>query len=705
MSTARFYPGHSQLNVLDRENRSSYSLLLEAYDGGSPPRSTQMTLDVSIQDINDNAPSFNQSRYHTLISENLKPGSSILQVFASDADEGDNGDVIYEINRRQSDPEQYFTIDARTGVIKLNKGLDYEMRKVHELVVQARDKAVHPEVTTAFVTIHVRDYNDNQPTMTIIFLSEDGSPQISEGAQPGQYVARISVSDPDYGEYSNVNVTLEGGDGKFALTTKDNIIYLICVDQLLDREERDSYDLRVTATDSGTPPLRAESAFVLQVMDVNDNPPLFDQQEYKQSIPEVVYPGSFVLQALDGDGVGPNSQVRYALLHLEPPGAPFQLDGRSGQLSLRQGLDREAAAAFLLVVEATDQARNVSQRRSAAVTARVFVTDENDNAPVFLSPATVSVMEDQPTGFVALHVVAQDSDLGENGRNDHAPLLERESCSIEVPENQSRVALYTLRATDPDGGENGRLDATMSVTVQVLDLNDNAPSFAQASYTVEVPEDLPVGALVLQLAAEDPDEGTNGQVSYYLGNESLGMFQVEPQSGRLRSAQALDRERQPSYSFLAMAVDAAPWEPRSAAVRVTVVVRDVNDHVPAFLHSPLTVNLSRHTPLKQVVATMRAEDRDAGANASILYRFASPSSAFAINSYTGDIQLLQPLGALSQRQRTLFVLAMDLGQPALSSTGVVVIHMQEEPYRGLRFPRSTRDVALAENAAPGTHGQ
>ncbi|XP_036247619.1 protocadherin-16 [Molothrus ater] len=1857
-------------NILDRENRSSYSLLLEAYDGGSPPRSTQMTLDVSIQDINDNAPSFNQSRYHTLISENLKPGSSILQVFASDADEGDNGDVIYEINRRQSDPDQYFTIDARTGVIKLNKGLDYEVRKVHELVVQARDKAVHPEVTTAFVTIHVRDYNDNQPTMTIIFLSEDGSPQISEGAQPGQYVARISVSDPDYGEYSNVNVTLEGGDGKFALTTKDNIIYLICVDQLLDREERDSYDLRVTATDSGTPPLRAESAFVLQVMDVNDNPPLFDQQEYKQSIPEVVYPGSFVLQvtardkdqgpngevrysilhgrdthsswftidpatgiittaapldyekdpqpqltvlatdrgtpalsssavvyvalqdvndnepvfrsnfynvslkentpvgtcflqvtatdadsgafgslsysigsgigsviptqfsidkhsgqlctvqpldrdegtaaydftitavdggglnsmvyvkvfledtndnrpvfypleyaasistqsmpgtavlrvtahdkdeglngrvtyrivrgnspplfslnkdtgvislswslngkantlvqlvisaqdggglqaqpnarvnisivegtvsppvfeqaqyffsvpedmpqgttvgavqaqnppghaddifysissgdphgyfsidsasgqlrtslpldhesqavlvldvqarsgsppaysntrvkisvsdvndnapafptpsdsillpeatepgttvytlqaedrdsgangqvafellsggegtfvvehasgavrllgalqyeaisayslaivardsgvpqlsstftllvhvqaeddngpifdtltyrvevqegvpvstrflqvralahdvepseltyhlradgdaasfgivpesgwlyvksaldretrdlyvltvlasvggtgaaadarktgtstvrvsvtdendnsprlseeryfftvsenqapgstvgrvmasdrdagqnsrltyrllqhdpnflihtqtgevstkhsldreqqsnfqllvivqdggapprsatgtiyvtvldendnapaflhvgsgqeltvqvleekpsgllvaslqakdpdegengtiiysligawaerfslhvatgelrtaavlrraeraeylftvtasdrgtaprstsaivrvqvlpssrvlprpdatvltlhplegvkpgsvigsvappdapargqltytvvggggdgtfvvdsvtgeiyaareldyeagarhvlqvsaedtqhgypssrlvlvhihvqdcndqaptfpedpitivvpenaqagssiftfqALDGDGVGPNSQVRYALLHLEPPGAPFQLDGRSGQLTLRQGLDREAAASFLLVVEATDQARNVSQRRSAAVTARVFVTDENDNAPVFLSPASVSVMEDQPTGFVALHVVAQDSDLGENGRvsyslragntdgrfhlnpstgalsivralnreevaqhnltvvatdhgfprlsatqllsvlvldvndeapvfekpeyqahimenlpagspvlqvlatdrdlgangqvsygglsggpfsihpqtglivttrpldreeqeqhvltvyardaglppsltkatvwvtvgdeNDHAPLLERESCSVEVPENQSRVALYTLRATDPDGGENGRLEyrvaggdlgqdfsldpvsgvlstahaldreqiasysltvvvqdhgspprsATMSVNVQVLDLNDNAPSFAQASYTVEVPEDLPVGALVLQLVAEDPDEGTNGQVSYYLGNESLGMFQVELQSGRLRSTQALDRERQPSYSFLARAVDSAPWEPRSAAVRVTIVVRDVNDHVPAFLHSPLTVNLSRHTPLKQVVATMRAEDRDAGANASILYRFATPSSAFAINSYTGDIQLLQPLGALSQRQRTLFVLAMDLGQPALSSTGVVVIHVQEEPYRGLRFPRSTRDVALAENAAPGT---
>lgn len=270
--------------------------------------------------------------------------------------------------------------------------------------------------------------------------------------------------------------------------------------------------------------------------------------------------------------------------------------------------------------------------------------------------------------------------------------------------DREQIASYSLIVVVQDHGSPPR-SATMSVTVQVLDLNDNAPSFAQATYMVEVPEDLPVGDLVLQLVAEDPDEGTNGQVSYYLGNESLGMFQVEPQSGRIRSAQALDRERQPTYSFLAMAVDSAPWEPKSAAVRVTVVVRDVNDHVPAFLHSPLTVNLSRHTPLKQVVATMRAEDRDAGANASILYRFATPSSAFAINSYTGDIQLLQPLGSLSQRQRTLFVLATDLGQPALSSTGVVVIHVQEEPYQGLRFPRSTSDVALAENAIPGTQWQ
>ncbi|KAI4879797.1 hypothetical protein NFI96_008842 [Prochilodus magdalenae] len=370
--------------VLDRERRSSYTLLLEAFDGGSPKKTGQMILDVTVQDINDNAPVFNQSRYHTMISENLQPGNNILQVFASDADEGDNGLVLYEINRRQSDPDHYFVIDSRTGVITLNKPLDYELRRVHELVVQARDNATHPEVTNAFVTIHVRDYNDNQPTMTIIFLSEDGSPRISEGAQPGQYVARISVTDPDYGEYANVNVSLEGGDGKFALTTKDNIIYLICVDEILDREERDQYELRVMATDSGTPPLQAESSFTIQVTDVNDNPPLFDQQEYTQVIPEVIFPGSFVLQVTARDkDQGPNGEVQYSILqNLETHSGWFSIDAVTGIITTLTQLDYEMDPAPSLIVVATDRGR---PPLSATAVVKVILQDINDNEPVFES--------------------------------------------------------------------------------------------------------------------------------------------------------------------------------------------------------------------------------------------------------------------------------------------------------------------------------
>lgn len=267
--------------------------------------------------------------------------------------------------------------------------------------------------------------------------------------------------------------------------------------------------------------------------------------------------------------------------------------------------------------------------------------------------------------------------------------------------DRERKATYMLTTQACDNGSPARC-ASMAVQVQVLDLNDNAPRFVQEAYTAEVPEDLPVGSPVLQLKAQDPDEGNNGRISYFLANESLGAFQVEPQTGRLYSTQPLDRERRATYSFQGLAIDSSPSAPRSASTAIVVTVQDVNDHVPSFPLSPLTVTLPHHTPPKRVVATLRAEDHDAGANASILYRFAVPTPAFAINTYTGAIQLLQPLGSLNQRQRTLFVLASDLGQPPLSSIGVVVIHMQDESHWGVHFPRSTSDVVLPENAAPGT---
>ncbi|KYO40015.1 hypothetical protein Y1Q_0014248 [Alligator mississippiensis] len=474
----------------------------------------------------------------------------------------------------------------------------------------------------------------------------------------------------------------------------------------LDREEVAQHNLTVVATDHGFPRRSATQLLSVLVLDVNDEAPVFTQPDYEAGMRENLPSGTSVLQvrATDRD-LGANGEVRYGGLS----GGPFSIHPQTGLITTTRALDREEQELHVLTVYARDSGLPPNV---AKATVRILVGDEND----------------------------------------HAPHFESQSCSLEVPENESRVMLHVLRATDPDAGENGRLEyyvedgdpaqdfsldpasgilstahsldrehtaayvltvvardhgmpqrsATTTVHVRVLDLNDHAPRFAEAAYAMEVPEDLPVGALVLQLVAQDPDEGTNGRVSYYLGNESLGTFQVDPESGRITSAQALDRERRPSYSFLATAVDSAPWEPKSAAVRVTVTVQDVNDHAPTFLQSPLTITLPHHTPPKQVVATLRAEDRDAGANASVLYRFAAPTPGFAINSYTGAIQLLQPLSSLGPRQRTLFVLATDQGQPALSSTGVVVIRLQDEGDRGVRFPRSTSEVALPENAAAGT---
>lgn len=388
---------------LDRENRSHYMLQLEAYDGGSPPRRAQALLDVTLLDINDHAPAFNQSRYHAAVSESLAPGSPVLQVYASDADAGANGAITYEINRRQSEGDGPFSIDAHTGLLRLERPLDFEQRRVHELVVQARDGGAHPELGSAFVTVHVRDANDNQPSMTVIFLSADGSPRVSEAAPPGQLVARISVSDPDDGDFAHVNVSLEGGEGHFALSTQDSVIYLVCVARRLDREERDAYNLRVTATDSGSPPLRAEAAFVLHVTDVNDNAPTFDRQLYRpEPLPEVALPGSFVVRVTARDpDQGTNGQVTYSLA----PGVHtrwFSIDPTSGIVTTAALLDYELEPQPQLIVVATDGGL---PPLSSSATVSVVLQDVNDNEPQFQRTFyNASLPEDTQPGTCFLQV-------------------------------------------------------------------------------------------------------------------------------------------------------------------------------------------------------------------------------------------------------------------------------------------------------------
>ncbi|KAL8191488.1 UNVERIFIED_CONTAM: hypothetical protein K2H54_073910, partial [Gekko kuhli] len=931
---------------LDREQQASYQLQVLVQDGGTPPRSTTGTIYITVLDENDNAPTFlhvAEGRELLLqVLEEKPAGLLVASLQAKDPDEGENGTVFYSLAGAWA---ERFSLHVATGELRTATKLRQADCGEYTFTATASDRGPSPRSTTAAVRIQVVPAARllPRPDTTVLTLYP------TEGLQPGSVVGSVASPEPlPRGQVTYMLVGGGSGGGAFVVDAATGDIYAA---QELDYESGPRHTLQVSVEDTsrGYPSQRLVLVEV-HVQDSNDHAPAWPQDPVTVVVSESAASGTslFTFQALDGDGPGPNSQLSYSLLPPEAGPSPFRLDARSGELSLRGPLDRETQAAHLLVVQATDQARNVSQRRSAAITAHVFVTDENDNGPEFLSPARVDLPEDQPTGFLALQVLARDSDLGENGRvsyalragntdgrfhlnpgtgalttvraldreevsqhnltvvatdhgsprrsatqlltvhvldvndevptfqrshyeasvaenlpagvpvlqllatdrdlaptgprlhpsggrpyggsptpghvavlqklgangqvfygassgedfsidpatglistrrsldreeqaehlltvyardggvpphqskasvrilvadeNDHAPAFQSDTYALEVPENQSQVEVITVCATDHDAGENGRLSyqltagdpekdfalnpvsgklyttqgldrerapryaltveacdrgspprcAHLALHVHVLDLNDNAPRFAQEAYAAEVPEDLSVGSPVLQLSALDPDEGANGQVSYFLAKESLGTFQVEPQTGRLTVTQALDRERRATYSFLALAVDSSPLNPQSASVQVTVTVQDVNDHFPTFPLSPLAVTLPRNTPGKRVVATLRAEDHDTGANASILYRLAAPSPAFAINTYTGAIQLLQPLLGLGPRQRTLFVVASDLGQPSLSSTGVVVVHLQDESYRGVRFPRSSSDVALPENAAPGT---
>lgn len=241
-----------------------------------------------------------------------------------------------------------------------------------------------------------------------------------EEAKPGSVIGSVRLSDRETSEKGEVTYTVVGGtdrEGTFVVDRLTGDVYLA---RPLDYERDARYTLKIEVDDfSQAPPSSTLVHLDIDVEDSNDHAPQFPEDPITVVISENMEPGSsvYTFQATDKDGSGPNSELRYSILSQWPniPGL-LTLDPSTGVLSLGQELDHEVTSNLILVVKATDSANDASQRRWGSVTARVYVTDENDNPPVFSSPTAVSVMEDQPVGFVALYVMARDADQGENGR-------------------------------------------------------------------------------------------------------------------------------------------------------------------------------------------------------------------------------------------------------------------------------------------------
>lgn len=390
------------MSRLDREAQDFYSLTIEAFDGGVPPRTGTLQLNIHVLDENDNPPVFNQTEYHTSVPEDAPLMSSVCQVHATDLDLGDNGRITYEINRRQSDPNEVFSINRTSGVVYVNKPLDYEAQAFHELIVSATDNGAQPEYSSTFVGVKVLNVNDHSPSISVLFLSETGDAAVSEAAGIGDFVARISVSDPDFLE-EMVTVTLGGDDGKFTLKQTDDFLYALYVSADLDREQKDLYELKVRASDLGRPPLSSELVFLLRVTDTNDCPPLFEKDTYTLSVPEDVPQGSSLLQlqAQDADE-GTNAAISYSILRSNQD-SPISIEPESGLVTTAGPLDRELLAQLRFLVVAADGGE---PSLSSTATVTVLVLDVNDNEPVFQQQQlyNVSVPEHSSIGSCFLQV-------------------------------------------------------------------------------------------------------------------------------------------------------------------------------------------------------------------------------------------------------------------------------------------------------------
>ena len=419
LSTARDRAGVLSLDLqvngfLDREAVDYYKLVIEAHDGGTPPLKGTITVNVTILDLNDNPPAFQQQRYFASVAENITVGSSVIKVTASDPDSGDNGKVTYTINRRQSDSSQLFSIDQYSGLLTVNKRLDFESKDSHELVVVATDRGDVPQETTAFITVRITDINDNQPAISINYKTPTGKPEVREDAVVGEPIASVVVTDPDEpSKLSKIPVTLSGDAGHFKLEKVHSGYQLVLMKEL-DRERTDTFNLLLDALDEGNPPLRASVNIELRVLDVNDNYPQFSQQSYHASVLEALEPGSsvFTILATDAD-VGDNARISYRIENsAETHSDWFDIEPDTGVIVTRSLVDCETDAEPRLVVIATD---NGSPQLSSSATVHIAIQDINDNEPIFQQTfynATLS--ENESPGRCFLRVTATDPDCGVN---------------------------------------------------------------------------------------------------------------------------------------------------------------------------------------------------------------------------------------------------------------------------------------------------
>ncbi|XP_058142002.1 protocadherin gamma-B3 isoform X13 [Dasypus novemcinctus] len=411
------YPELVVKSPLDREKQCCHHLVLTAVDGGEPARSGTTQIKVVVADANDNPPAFTQETYRVSVRENVPAGTSVLRVMATDPDEGLNAEITYAFINTDKTVRQVFKLDGKTGELITSGGLDFEERDSYTIGVEAKDGGHH--TAHCKIQIDILDENDNIPEITLAFESK----LIQEDAELGTVVALIKTHDRD-SEFNREILCQLKGNFPFKIVQDTKNTYKLVTDGALDREQTPEYNVTITATDKGKPPLSSSTSIILQIGDVNDNAPVFHQASYVVHVAENNPPGASIVQvsAFDPD-LGPNGRVSYSIVasDLGPQALSsyVSLSAQSGVLFAQRAFDHEQLRAFQLTLQARDQG---SPALGANVSLRVLVGDRNDNAPRVLYPALGpdgsalfdTVPRAAQPGYLVTKVVAVDADSGHN---------------------------------------------------------------------------------------------------------------------------------------------------------------------------------------------------------------------------------------------------------------------------------------------------
>ncbi|XP_039474084.1 protocadherin alpha-8-like isoform X13 [Oreochromis aureus] len=407
---------------LDREKESEHKLILTAIDGGSPPRLGTLNVTVTVLDSNDNHPTFSQEVYYATISENTDAGAFVIKLNATDLDEGINGQIEYFFGGELKDNlYEIFNMDKDTGELRINGGIDFEKTDIFKLEVHATDKGQPPMSADCTVIINVLDVNDNKPEIEVTSLSK----MVSEDSKPGTVVALISITDQDAGLNGKVICSLSDNVPFDLKPSFQDNMYSLIIKHKLDRESVSHYDVTITATDCGVPPLSTFRTLSIDVSDVNDNAPQFAQNPAELYLVENNEPGKpiFSVSASDKD-LNENAALTYRIIRDESSqqkNAVFlNINSDNGQIIALKSFDFETLKTFQFQVAASDSG---IPPLSNNVTVNVFILDQNDNAPVILYPlssnGSAQGVEEIPRNVNAGHLVtkvrAYDADIGYNG--------------------------------------------------------------------------------------------------------------------------------------------------------------------------------------------------------------------------------------------------------------------------------------------------
>ena len=703
------------LSPVDREETTQYNFTVTATDSGVPSNVAMATVTVEIIDVNDSPPQFDFVNFTGSISENADPNTDIIRLTASDLDIGINADLSYDIIS-VNPPGNSFTINSSTGLIASLVPLDRESIDYYTLLVIVTDSGAPPLNDTTIVEVIVLDQNDNPPIFDIDSDSDSYNATLTENIDYiDHHFMMVAATDADIGNnaivyynISSINATSTeyGGDAVFYINSTTGEL---SITGALDSESTDRIILTIQAYNSITTGQFQYSTILLiiSVNDVNDNPPLFDQNQYVTGIYESAIIGSDVISvnAADSDIMQINSDIIYLLI--SPDSYPFSINNESGLITTSGPLDSETIDQYTLTVVAMDTGE---PPLSSTVNVSILILNTNDNRPIFSQTHyDFNILENQPIGSNIGLITATDVDL-DNITYQLGPDDEGESVDDIFNINATTGVLTTLALLDREEYEGYSfivkaiddplvgLSSEVNVSVSVLDLNDNPPLFDQNIYTVSWNEDTDADTELIQLNATDSDIGLNGDFNFYIVHSTAdnSLIGINDISGSVLLTDQFDRESVDNINITVSVVDNG-MPPLSSTALLIIHVLDVNDNGPLFTQSVYSTVISEDISVNSTILMLSATDADINANGQFSFSILNESD-FAVDPSSGVMSVARQLDYERTQDYSFQVLVSDHGNPPLSSTAQVVINITDINDNSPYFEQDIYYISVSESS-------